>query len=105
MKKLLSASGLLALAMLVANGAHYVLNLVLARLLVPFEFGDASLMVTSVLAFTSLGVGVQLCTVKLSVNLDPRHVAVSSLQARHWYDGLRIVASARPITVCAWVAP
>ncbi len=60
----MSASALLAGAMLVASGGNYVLNLAMARMLDRSEFGDASLMVTWMLALTSVAVGFQLVAVR-----------------------------------------
>lgn len=55
-----SATGLLSAAMLTASAANYALNLGLARLLDPAQFGDATLMVTLLLGLTAAGVALQL---------------------------------------------
>ena len=69
---LASSARVLAVAMLIASAANYVLNLVLARWLDLAAFGDASLMVTAMLGLTSVAVGLQLVTAKLAVDADPQ---------------------------------
>ncbi|MDH3680178.1 MAG: hypothetical protein OEV40_09560 [Acidimicrobiia bacterium] len=63
-RRFASATGVLSVAMLAASAANYGLNLGLARLLEPAEFGDASLMVTLLLGLTAVGVALQLLTAR-----------------------------------------
>ena len=58
-----AASAMLGAAMLIASASNYLLNLALARLLDQRSFGDASLMVTWMLALTAVVVAFQLVTV------------------------------------------
>jgi O-antigen/teichoic acid export membrane protein len=75
-KSLLTASALLATSMVVAGGANYILNVGLTRMLDPGAFGDASLMLTWMLALTSVGVGFQLVTVRATAGVkDPATIA------------------------------
>ncbi len=57
---LLTGGGILAVAMLLANGGNYLLNLVLGRWLTPSAFADANLMVTLMLLVTAVAVSLQL---------------------------------------------
>ncbi|MFT4988430.1 MAG: O-antigen/teichoic acid export membrane protein [Acidimicrobiales bacterium] len=58
------ASATLASAMLVASAANYLLNVFLARWLLPDEFGDANLMVTLMLATSAVAAALQLLTAR-----------------------------------------
>ena len=75
-----SATGLLSAAMLTASAANYALNLGLARLLDPAQFGDATLMVTLLLGLTAAGVALQLITAR-AVS-DASHDGTEGIRAR-----------------------
>ncbi len=57
---------MLGVAMLVANGANYVLNIFLGRWLSPSEFADASLIVTFMLLLTAIAVSLQLISARFT---------------------------------------
>ncbi len=59
-RQLASGGAVLAIAMVVANGANYLLNVALGRWLTPVEFADANLAVTLMLLLTAIAVSFQL---------------------------------------------
>ncbi len=74
-RSLLSSSALLAGAMVLAGAGNYLLNLALARMLDRGEFGDASLMVSWMLALMLVAAGFQLVAVRLAAaSTDPTEV-------------------------------
>ncbi|MFT7327762.1 MAG: O-antigen/teichoic acid export membrane protein [Candidatus Azotimanducaceae bacterium] len=97
-----SASALLTVATLVASGANYALNLVLARWMTPSEFGDANLIVTLMLGLTAVAVSLQLIAaqqVSSSTALD-QQIARQRLLQRSWIIGglvALLLAGASPV--------
>lgn len=69
-RTVLTGTALLSTTMLAVSAANYALNFVLARLLDPAEFGDASLAITLVLAAAVIAATLQLVASK-SVAADP----------------------------------
>lgn len=69
-RTVLTGTALLSTTMLAVSAANYGLNFVLARLLDPAEFGDASLAITLVLAAAVIAATLQLVASK-SVAADP----------------------------------
>ena len=63
-RALLGGGSLLALAMMVANGGNYGLNLFLGRWLAPAQFADANLMVTIMFVMMALAVALQITTAR-----------------------------------------
>lgn len=59
-RQLASGGAVLAIAMMVANAANYLLSLYLGRVLTPAEFSDANLMVTTLFTLTSVALCLQL---------------------------------------------
>lgn len=87
------------MAMLVASASNYLLNLALARLLDQRSFGDASLMVTSMLALTSIAVAFQLVTVSSVAGADPG--SIGRRRSRMLRSALSIGTA---IAVVLWLA-
>lgn len=69
-RTLVRGGALLSLAVLVANGGNYVLNLFLARVLTPAEFADANLMVTFLFVLTSVALCLQLVAARFVATSD-----------------------------------
>lgn len=69
-RTIVGGTALLSMTMLLVSAANYGLNLVLARVLDPAEFGDASLAITLVLSAAVVAATLQLVTSK-SVAADP----------------------------------
>lgn len=69
-RTLLTGTALLSMTMALVGAANYGLNLVLARVLEPAEFGDASLAITLVLAAAVIAATLQLVASKM-VAADP----------------------------------
>lgn len=65
-RSLLTGGSLLAVAMFVANGGNYLLNVVLGRWLTPPEFADANLIVTLMLLVTAVAVSLQLIAARFA---------------------------------------
>jgi len=101
---LAAASQVLALAMLLASAANYALNLILARWLDLAAFGDASLMVTAMLALTSIAVGLQLVTVKVSVGVDSLVRAQRVRTLRHIAATIGIGMAGALVIGSSWLA-
>ncbi len=72
-RTVLTGAALLSTTMLAVSVANYGLNFVLARLLDPAEFGDASLAITLVLAAAVIAATLQLVASK-SVAADPASI-------------------------------
>ena len=72
-RAVLTGTALLSTTMLAVSAANYGLNFVLARLLDPAEFGDASLAITLVLAAAIVAATLQLVASK-SVAADPESI-------------------------------
>jgi len=69
-RTLLSGTALLSTTMVLVGAANYGINLVLARVLEPAEFGDASLAITLVLAAAVIAATLQLVASKM-IAADP----------------------------------
>lgn len=65
-RELAAGGAVLGIAMLLANGANYVLNIFLGRWLTPAEFADASLIVTIMLLLTAIAVALQLISARFT---------------------------------------
>jgi len=65
-RALVAGGSVLAIAMFIANGGNYLLNVFLGRWLTPPEFADANLMVTLMLLVTAVAVSLQLIAARFS---------------------------------------
>lgn len=65
-RDLATGGAMLGVAMLLANGANYVLNIFLGRWLSPAEFADASLIVTLMLLLTAIAISLQLISARFT---------------------------------------
>lgn len=69
-RQLAGGGAVLAAAMMVANGANYLLSLFLGRVLTPAEFSDANLMVTTLFSLTSIALCLQLVASRFIARSD-----------------------------------
>lgn len=90
------ASAILAGAMLTASAGNYLLNLCLARWLSPEEFGDATLVVTLMLAVGAIALALQLMTAqRISVGgPDGVDLVRSEFLGRAWKIGVGLAGVA-----------
>ncbi|TKV61654.1 hypothetical protein FDO65_08905 [Nakamurella flava] len=69
-RRLASGGAVLAVAMMAANAANYLLSLFLGRVLTPAEFSDANLMVTTLFSLTSIALCLQLVASRFIARCD-----------------------------------
>lgn len=69
-RQLATGGAALAVAMMAANAANYLLSLYLGRVLTPAEFSDANLMVTTLFTLTSIALCLQLVASRFIARCD-----------------------------------
>ena len=85
-----AASMILTAATLLASGANYALNLLLARWMSPSEFGDANLIVTFMLGLTAVGITLQLIAAQRVSSAPEWRQPRRHLLGRSWRAGVAI---------------
>ncbi len=86
-RQLAAGGATLALAMVVANGANYLLNIALGRWLTPVEFADANLAVTLMLLLTAVAVSFQLISARfVGVAVAERRGSAEIMSIAGWLE-------------------
>ena len=104
-KQLATGGAILGVAMIIANGGNYLLNVFLGRWLEPAEFADANLMVTIMLLVTAIAISLQLIAARFTgihtVNGDEAAI-VSMAQ---WLERRAAIAGGAVAVVLAAASP
>ncbi len=86
-RSLAAGGAALGVAMIVANGGNYLLNVVLGRWLTPAEFADANLMVTIMLLVTAIAISLQMIAARfVGIHVVHQDDTATAALAR-WLEG------------------
>ncbi len=85
-KQLAASGSILGIAMILANGGNYLLNVFLGRWLTPSEFADANLMVTIMLLVTAIAISLQLIAARFAGINDVRGAQHETAALAAWLE-------------------